>query len=274
MSNLEKVDPFFPVALSPVHANWNTQSVQSDYQAVVRTDTGTVLGIHGPGYKLVTNKETFDAFDIALNDSHLALDNYSYKDALSYDGARAVRTYVFPNHILVVKIDDYINLRLQITNSYDGSSAFCVILSGYRLICTNGAVIGDSFMHSVSRHTKGFDISDLISRLQTSVDTYQSVGNKWRSWARRFITEDEVKDVLQHLPGINDKLSERLLELYHAEQGLTGPTVWAFYNALTSYSTHDPVRASNQANRSSIVLQRENRVRSLLNSDSFRRLAA
>ena len=53
---------YFPVSLAPVFVGDAASQVQ-DYRAVVRGDTGAVLGIHRGAYKLVPNREVFEPFD-------------------------------------------------------------------------------------------------------------------------------------------------------------------------------------------------------------------
>jgi hypothetical protein len=51
-----------------------------------------------------------------------------WKDELTYGGARSVRTYVFPAHSFRIgRSDDVVDLRVQVINSYDGSSAFTTL---------------------------------------------------------------------------------------------------------------------------------------------------
>ena len=137
---------FFPVELVPAHARRGNSFLESDYQAVVRTDTHEVMGVHGPGYRLVTNQEVFTAFDEALHRSALNLNGMTCNDQISHNGARAVRTYVFPEHSFRIgRHDDVVDLQLRVVNSYDGSTAFSAIVGAYRLVCTNGLIIGNKW---------------------------------------------------------------------------------------------------------------------------------
>ena len=56
---------YFPVSLEPVFVGDAASQVQ-DYRAVVREDTGAVLGIHRGAYRLVPNREVFEPFDEAI----------------------------------------------------------------------------------------------------------------------------------------------------------------------------------------------------------------
>ena len=266
---------FFKVRLVPIKADLGYEYLRSDYQAVVRTDTHQILGVHGADYKLVTNEEVFDAFDRALHRSVLNLDGMTVRDELSHQGARSIRTYIFPAHgVKIARVGDVVDLRLQVINSYDGSCAFSTLLGGYRLICTNGMVIGKTFSQSYARHTQGFNLSFILERLNQTIDVYCENTDQWQHWSRITVTNGEVENVLKIFPQSNETLNERLLALYHEERQSLGPTLWALFNALTHFSTHEKVKSTAQANRPAITLQRENKVRTVLNSPEWRRLAA
>ncbi len=64
---------YFPVSLQPVFVG-DEGSQAPDFQAVVREDTGAVLGIHRGSYKLVPNQEIFEPFEEAIAQSGIALD--------------------------------------------------------------------------------------------------------------------------------------------------------------------------------------------------------
>ena len=164
---------FFPVELVPAHAMLGNSFIQSDYQAVVRTDTNEVLGIHGAGYNLVRNAEVYGAFDDALRYSSLDLNGMIVRDNLSHNGARAVRTYIFPEYRFPVgRVGDLVDMQLRVVNSYDGSLAFSAIVGAYRLVCTNGLVIGEKIAQTYSKHTESFDLQSILAKLNGAIQAY------------------------------------------------------------------------------------------------------
>ena len=125
-------DLFFPVKLVPAAAQLGNSFLESDHQAVIRLDTNQVLAVHGPGYNLIENREVFGAFDAALGQSALDKSDMYWKDEIANGGARSIRTYVFPSHSFRIgRSDDVVDLRVQVINSYDGSSAFSTLVGGY-----------------------------------------------------------------------------------------------------------------------------------------------
>jgi len=64
----------------------------------------------------------------------------------------------FQKHMLrfdheALKIDDQNRLQVLVKNSHDGSSSLQINLGIYRLVCSNGLVIGEEFMGYNLRHT-------------------------------------------------------------------------------------------------------------------------
>lgn len=270
-------DLLFPVELVPVGAIFpdGNYTSSNSYQAVVRTDTNEVLGIHGKGYNLLSNAEAFDAFDEALHESQLDLSGMTVKNEIANFGAKSFRTYTFPAHTVQVgRSDDETQLKLQIINSYDGSTGFSSRLGGFRLLCSNGMVIGKTFLHASIRHTKSLDIKTVISRLNETIDVYLENSQQWQQWSKQRISLYDLEGVIKHFSDGNEKLEQVLIENYHAEAQYLGPTKWSLFNSFTHWTTHFPVRESSQHNAASIRLNRELRVQHLLESSEWKRLAA
>ncbi|MTW22627.1 DUF932 domain-containing protein [Allochromatium palmeri] len=270
-------DLLFPVELVPVGAIFDDGNYtrSNNYQAVVRTDTNEVLGIHGKGYNLLSNAEAFDAFDEALHESQLDLSGMTVKNEIANYGAKSFRTYTFPAHTVQVgRSDDETQLKLQIINSYDGSTSFSSRVGGFRLLCSNGMVIGKTFMHASIRHTKSLDIKSVISKLDETINVYLENANQWQQWSNQRISLYDLEAVVKHFAEGNEKLEQSLIENYHQEAQEIGQNLWALFNSFTHWTTHFPVREASQHNAASIRLNRELRVQRLLESNEWKRLAA
>ena len=264
-------DIYFPVTLRPAELDGRTVP---GFVAVQRQDTGEVFAFHREGYRLISNADVFPAFEDALQRSGLDLDRMTVRDSLSHGGARTVRHYRFPAYQTEVQVGDLVALQLKVVNSYDGSLAFSSLVSGHRLVCLNGMVVGDRFAQTYGRHTKGFDIAHAVSQLQQALTVFEHTVARWQHWTQRVITDADAESIFTALPQSHERLVLRLMGYWHRERRELGPTVWALFNAATYWSTHQPIRPSSQANQATVVLQREARVRTLLNSPVFQQLAA
>tara|TARA_Y100000310_G_scaffold71589_1_gene67472 strand:+ start:10562 stop:11431 length:870 start_codon:yes stop_codon:yes gene_type:complete len=252
------------------------RSFNSDgFQAVVNEDTGDTIGIHGSSYKLTPNAEIFPAFDEALKTSSLDLTDLKVKDEISHDGGRTFRQYFFPAHMAAVKdSSDEIMLRLLVNTSYDGSSALKFQFGAFRMVCSNGMIVGTKFAQAYGKNTLNLKVNRIVTQLAAGIKGYLDETQQWIKWASNQITDAQATSVIQALPGINKKLEEKLQLMWKDEKDELGATQWALFNALTYWSSHDEVRQSREANRPSIINQREERVRRTITSRPFLALAA
>lgn len=273
--SLTESDALFPVKSVPAGAMIpNVGVAHSDYQAIVRTDTNEVLGIHKNNYRLVTNQEVFRAFDSALTESSINLTDVNVCDEVSHLGARAYRTYTFPGQrVAIADENDLVDLKLQIVNSYDGTLAFSTRLGGYRLLCSNGMVIGDTFLYKTKKHTSSFDLEEIISTVNTCIEHFTAISGEWGRWASCSITFKDAERVLTSVPGFNDRIKTAVLGNFIQESQECGSTLWAFYNALTHYSSHAPVQKRSENNVASLRMSREKLVQQAINSEPFKMLA-
>jgi len=269
-------DLYFPVRLSQVWVPGadGGPAPADGFRAVVREDTGAVLGVHRDGYQLLPNRALFEGLEAALLDADLPLDRVEVVDQLAYGGRWAIRTYVLPAITLAPRVGDLVRLRLQALNSYGAERAFRARVSGQRLICTNGLVTEAGAVAVYGRHTSGFSLRRAVEKLRHAVEAFVLKEAEWRGWAEREIAAAEATEVFQAMPGANARLVARLTEHWNQEAGALGATLWALYNALTHWSSHEPVRPASVPNRAAIVLGREDRVRQLMERPAFQRLTA
>ena len=70
-----------------------------------------------------------------------------------------------------------VKLQLLVTNSHDGSSAFSIKLGIFRLVCSNGLVVGTTFESVTLRHTGMIlqEIDGAIERMVAQVKKLDSV---------------------------------------------------------------------------------------------------
>ncbi len=274
-SHVSSPNFYFPVKLAPVKALVKNRSVKSHYSAIVRTDTDQVLGIcRTRRYKLISNEEAFSAIDRSLQQSTLDLNGLQVQDTMAYHGAVSIRTYSLPEyHRSVAKVGDVVELRLQCINSFNLAASFMVNITALRLVCRNGLVIPHGSMKLAMRHTNRLDIDALAQGLSQTLEVFDHQVKHWRKWSTIPITESDVDRVLKTFPQINPKLHQRLKSLYQTEVAELGETLYALLNALTFYASHEEVRTSASANKASIILQRENKVRAVINTPTWRHLA-
>lgn len=241
-------------------------------QAVVRTDTNEVLSIVSNRYKLVNHEDAYVRAMTAIAASTLDTNGMTESIDYSYGGARMIAKIKFPEHRVTIQNDDEVDLQLNIHNSYDGSKPFTIDVGGYRLICSNGMIIGQTFSKISRRHTKGLDIDYYINQIQGMTEGFTEQVEVWKDEVNVKLTTNNVIDFLDHID-LAEKDKKYIGNQYLTERHSLGDTKWALNNAITHWSTHSPVQEKSKANKSNIVYLREQKVQQIFNSHAWRKVA-
>lgn len=244
---MEKETYDFPVALQPIFT-MNPVRLEDGgsgddikrKKAVVRQDTGAVLGIVSDQYRLLEHKDVIESFRTALEGV-----DYTEKISVARDGAQLFASYRLNSELIEVQKGDLVSLQFIVKNSYDGTNALQILLGAYRLVCTNGMVIGKQFFTFSQKHI-GEDVSVKIGTIQDKVEMLRG----------------QFVDTLPHLQLLSrtdmvlpsdelfsdEYVSELPTYLVEAAKtsydGVRDFTVWGFYNSLTNAITHNMKRES------------------------------
>ena len=116
---------------------------QSMAQAIMRTDTNQVLGVHGSKYKAIKHDDVVNSVLDAVKKSNVSTD-YDTKIEVFDNGAKLRGTIDFNDLTVEPNVGDYIKFRVQFFNSYDSSWAFQQSAFGLRLWCLNGCTHSDT----------------------------------------------------------------------------------------------------------------------------------
>lgn len=280
---------FFPVSITPLNDILSEDDqptvAQSphEWQVVRRADTNEVLAVHKNQYKLVSNQELFSQFDDTLAESPIDLTGMLVSDSLSAHGGRCMRMYRFPAYTISIGANDPVELVLKVYNSYDGSSCFRIDLGAYRVVCSNGLVVGQLLNQTRIRHTAGLDIQVVAQTLLQVLPLYTRSTAQWAEWKNTPCPEGVPELVLNSVPGFSDRTKDHIMEHYNTSisrqrEALSdfpnsGATLWTLYNALTTWSTHTNIRQTSAHNASCIVAAREEKVRKAIEHPIFRMAA-
>jgi hypothetical protein len=261
---------YFPVELQPVgfHAKDTLNGypgLTDKFKAVVRTDTNDVLAVHKSNYKLLKNKDLFPVFEEAMKQSDIDMRGMMVSDQTSHGGARVLRTYRFPKHRVDVGREDNLDLQVILRNSYDGSWAFGFMMGAFRMVCSNGMIIGDKITDIKSKHTKNMTIDPYVNALNHSVAAYLEQAEQWRTWKGIEIHRRQVITLLEQMPNLTDRIRDRVRSQFMNQRGEMGTNIWNLYNALTYWATHGEVRQDAVDNYPAIQLGRSEEVRKVIN---------
>lgn len=277
-STSQDAEIYYPVSAHPLVTEYENLQGNIDtagnaqLQQIVREDTGLVIGVHSNQYKMVRNEDVFPKFEDILRKSSLDLSGMYTETHVVKGGGAVQKIYRFPAHQIEIARGDVVDMELRVRNSYDGSWSFGTILGGYRLICSNGMVIGESFMWENRKHTSGLDVDKYLNRLDYNVKIYMDHQEVWKHWAGKKVSESQVETLLKEELKLSDRFVKDIVQGFVHEAQSMGYTIWALFNALTYWSTHEKINKNSE--RALVNESREKRVRQIINSRGFERLAA
>jgi hypothetical protein len=290
MSDLEVNDKFtFEVDAVPIYTQQVSEPdhfgyVKREYlkapekhQAIVRQDTGDVLGIHGGRYKIRPYAEMFDR----VNEMIAAADvgtRAVVNDDLFDNGGKMRRQIQFPDLKIQPQIDDIVNFRVDMFNSYDGSWAEQYVAWAMRLWCLNGCTSSAYSVRSVIKHTSTDWKADVhVERFKRSIEMFFNSETEYKRWVSRDLKVEQVETLFRRTlahrpePGDASKISKpvlvELLDLYSMEP----PTVWGAYNAATNWASHIKKTRGGVHN---VERRRHNEVAKMMRSDQWLEIAA
>lgn len=130
----------------------------------------------------------------------------------------------------------------------------------------------------VRRHTAGLTIPRLTDKLRQTIDIFYKQASTWREWVGKNISDEDAEQCYKAMPNVSERRVQQLMRQFAIECGSHGRTVWALYSAATFYASSDrgefAIRETGSDHKASTLLNRENQVRSWLNTPEFEQIAA
>jgi hypothetical protein len=140
---------------------------QSGYKFITRKDNNEVISCVTDKYKLITNKEVMDIALPILKEKGGTL-----MEARTFNNARTMWKFRFRDTKVKIDKGDFVNPEVIIRNSYDGSSEVQAMGGAYRLVCSNGMIVGYTINKKSARHivwNEGHDIDGIVTNIIHSV---------------------------------------------------------------------------------------------------------
>jgi len=236
---------------------------ESSKSVIYRTDTGEELGIHGHGYKPVAPKHMIDVTRNIIERSDLSINGMEETIRTSHNGARTFVQYKLPAHTYNTPDGDTASLGLLAVSSFDGTWPFMISAAAIQQACTNLQVfVGGEVAVFRAKHTRNLDI-EVGSRVITkALDVFENQRELWSEWSAQPMSDSmafqEIVEALKiasaqkiinsrppsspeaimgEMPRTNPAL-EYIYAAWHKYKRRLGANRWAFYNAMTDWSTH------------------------------------
>lgn len=214
--------------------------------ATVRSTDAKVLGVVGPGYKVLQNADAFGWFDPLIADGSL---RFETGGSLFGGGRTFVQAKVGGLEADVVA-GDTVTAMLLLSNSHDGSLAVDVRWTPTRVVCNNTltAALAQADVPRMSlKHTK--NVHETLERMRATVDTAkQAFGLSMEQF--KFLASRNVKGLettyIRRVMGKGDEDKFRYEQLIAdligggtgQDIGGVAGTWWAAFNGMTEWLDH------------------------------------
>jgi len=203
------------------------------YKFIVREDTGEVISCMNNEYNLIPNEQVLDTA-VPIMDKYGA----KLKEVRTFsEGARSQWTWNFPDSTVDIGGGDYVNPTVTIKNSYDGSLEASATAGAFRLVCSNGMVIGivlgkNSVKHSI--WTKDFNFDEIITSVVKKTGAIFT--EDFPLLAETKVKTEDIASVIKMFPEqYTDTVVNYML-------GNEIATYWDLLNAATWVATHNMKR--------------------------------
>ena len=240
-------------------------SVQNTTKKVIyREDTGAQLGVHGLDYKAVAPHEMIDVTRAIIERSDLDTTGIQETIRTSHNGSRTFVQYKLPAHTFITPDGDTASLGLLAVSSFDGTWPFMISAAAIQQACTNLQVfVSGEVAVFKAKHTRHLNI-ELGGRVITkALDLFESEKELWSQWSNEAMTDIQAftaaaeainatsalkiiktnpdytpGQVLDEMPRVNSSLQYIWVTWQNVYRKRLGANRWAFYNAMTDWSTH------------------------------------
>jgi hypothetical protein len=252
---IDTQDVCFPVSKKPIFFESDGLGVLQvpDRFAVVREDTQEALSVVSDSYTIVPNKEV-------ISKAREAFERLSLPTVEDFrttkNGARLYAEFVIPSIEIEVKKGDVVQMKGIFHNSYDTSKSYTLAVGGYRLVCSNGMMIGEELFRVRRKHIGEINVAELVHEVERAVGTYQEeVLPYWQNLAQLEIPMVRLEERLE------TAVEERILPKKFAARALESVTqsdsrdhadsasLWEVYNAFTALTTHEVAPRSYERSR-------------------------
>jgi len=237
----------FPnVTERPVFQGMRNHTMVDGHKALVDMDAERTYAIVSDRYKLIPHQEVVDN----LNQICEAFPEYGTPTRevwLSNYGARMKCRWTFPIDF-EIKPGDIVHPTIEAMASFDTTLAQKMLVGGFRLVCSNGMVVGKILGEYKRKHTEGLNLKRAKNILSSGMASYSEANQLWQSYAEReaLMTEVFAYEVLpfqaEEKAAIEREIKSKGKVLAWDEDDKTKRKVqinaWEVYNILTAQTSH------------------------------------
>lgn len=201
-------------------------------KCIFNHDRTKLFNVVSTKYAAIDHAHAVDTIASALEEAFGEKAECNVRSLASGARIRAEFKLPFINPIEIRK-NDLVNLTLVVRNAHDGMWKFSAMLGAFRLVCSNGMMIGQKFGSVSGKHFPQMGRPDnFAERLKGMIARGALLQDVWREWEDTPIKFEQAKEMLEGK--FPDKYLARVLDSSHFPR-----SKWALYNDLTAFATHD-----------------------------------
>ena len=262
-----------------------------------RKDNLQALAIVSEEYEPVQYNEIVSGVEEALNMALLDLTDATFTTNIYDNGAKLELRAKFPAHKMSMREGkDSMVPEFVFRTSHNRTWANSGMMGLWRAFCYNTLVSGDKLAYVYGRHTKNFNVSGFASKVKTAGEFISGEGlTQMRGLYDTKVSRDgainlftntlaQRTDNVSRKKVANKVMLSNLMKIFdeenrhlHGQGAYEGygkrdeGTLWSAYNAATYWSSHAKSKTGSNHN---VKVTREDRVRKMLASDSWKELLA
>lgn len=236
----------FPeVSEQPISWGETSSKNAESFKAIVDLKTGKVFSVVSKDYKLIRHEDVIFQVENALNKVPV-LGRYEIENEFYNSGGRMRRKYRLYEVSVEIAEGDCVNPEIHLYNSYDRSWPFFITVGAFRIICSNGLVIGQMYLQIRKRHVYNFRNLNLEEQVAGALKKFNAETTIWKKWTNRSLTESAFNQIMKAM-----KLGKKAKKEVHSrlendsegydEEGFPIATLWVLYNVLTWYISYRAV---------------------------------
>jgi phage/plasmid-like protein (TIGR03299 family) len=227
------------------------------HRAVRRTSDARVLGVVGPRYAPLQNKDAFSWFQPFLDAHEAAL----HTAGSLKQGSRVWVLAKLSRDPLVIAPGDEVEKFILLSHGHDGSLAVRCGFTPIRVVCANTLAMAhgsDASKLIRLKHTK--DVLENLANVREVMDLanaeFEATAEQYRRLARKSVNQADLRKYVRRVLKVEDdqeassrlrNLLEEIARLAEAGRGNNLPsvrgTLWTAYNGVSEWLTYNRGRS-------------------------------
>ena len=249
MANVTLNEALVPVKTVPAY--WETTNKNkgngtsvreqtTGYKFVVREDNNEVLSCMTDEYKLIENKDIYETASEVM--TNLNVDAQLSEVESFSNGAKTQFKWTLRGTKVDLGDGDVVSPEITLRNSYNGQWGLHILAGAFRILCSNGLVIGTIISRKSYKHSiYNMDLKDIEPSIQETVLSTDGIFNKDLPKLKNTKLQEK------HIVGLIDMMPSNQMEAFTQYLMKDKPeNYWDLLNSATWIATHS-MKRSNEA---------------------------